>query len=102
MIPHFAFPFRWVAGRAAVVEQDSDREVEQGVRVLMLSHVGERVEVPEFGVPDQTFQERIDEVVVQRAAADWDERVEIALRETQDPGNAMIRDLLVQVAEREG
>ena len=98
---HFRFPFRFVAGRAATVAQGSDTEIEQGVRVLLLSHIGERVEVPEFGVEDQTFRERWDEAVVRQAASEWDERIEVALRETPDLANAMVRDLLVQVAERE-
>lgn len=101
--PHFAFPFRWTsAGRAAVVEQGSDAEIEQNVRVLLLSHIGERLEVPEFGVEDQTFRSEIDEAAVRLAATEWDERVTLALQETPDATNAMIRDLLVQVAEREG
>lgn len=99
---HFRFPFKFVAGRAAVVPQDSDEEIEQNVRVLLLSHIGERVEVPEFGVQDQTFRERWNETEVQRAASEWDERIEIALRETPDATSAMVRDLLVQVDEREG
>jgi len=100
--PHFRFPFRWTpTGRAATVSQDSDEEIEQGVRVLLLSHVGERVEVPEFGVADQTFRPRWDADAVQRAASEWDERIEITLRETPDTVNAMVRHVLVQISERE-
>jgi phage baseplate assembly protein W len=98
---HFAFPFRFVGGRPLTVSQDSDAEIEQGVRVLLLSQLGERVEAPGFGVEDQTFKRQLDEVEVRLAASEWDERVEIAIKETPDAANAMIRDLLVQVAERE-
>lgn len=101
-VAHFAFPFRWVAGRAMVVEQDSYQEVEQGVRVLMLSHLGERLEVPGFGIQDPVFQGELDEEAVAQAAAEWDDRVSLAIQETPDRTNAMIRHLLVQVSEREG
>ncbi len=99
--PHFSFPFRWVAGRARVVDQDSPQEIEQGVRVLMLSHVGERLEVPGFGIEDPTFRSSLDEASIRQAASEWDERVEIAIQETPEETDAMIRHLLVQVSERE-
>lgn len=101
-IPHFAFPFRFGAGGGAVVvEQDTVEEVEQGVKVLMLTELGERLEVPDFGINDPVFQTDIDLAEISAAAVEWDERVEVALTEEPDRVNGMIIHLLVQVTEEE-
>jgi phage baseplate assembly protein W len=54
--PHFAFPFRINAGKVQVREQDSDEEVMDCVEVLLSTTIGERQELPNYGIPDQTFR----------------------------------------------
>lgn len=101
-IPHLKFPFRFGLGGAAdTVEQDTTEELEQGVKVLMLTELGERLEVPDFGVADLTFRTELDVASIVAAAREWDERVEVDLAEDTDPINSMIRHLAVQVAAEE-
>ncbi|MCD2193528.1 GPW/gp25 family protein [Actinomycetospora endophytica] len=53
---HFALPFNLQAnGSYGVVDQDSSDDVISCVRVLLATRVGERLEVPQFGIPDPTF-----------------------------------------------
>lgn len=56
--PHFTFPFqRSASGIAAVQEQDSEEEIMDCVEVLLSTEIGERMELPEYGLPDQTFSQ---------------------------------------------
>lgn len=56
-IPKLAFPLRRVAGRLAVVEQDSDADVAGNVHTVALTPRGRRLERPDFGVPDLLLAE---------------------------------------------
>ena len=96
MTDTFAFPFRIdTNGLPRVVEQDTLEEIEQNVMVLVLTELGERQEVPGFGVPDPTFtQGRIDVELIHDAAVEWDERAELAFDEGLD---GRIRNLLIKV-----
>lgn len=101
-VPHFAFPFRFAEGGVPrTVEQDTLEEIEQGVKVLVLTERGERIEVPDFGIPDLTFQTSIDVQSIREAAQDWDERAEVAFAEDPDRFDGKIRNLLVQVTEED-
>lgn len=98
-VPHFTFPFRFVEGGVPdTVEQGSLDEIEQGVKVLMLTELGERIEVPDFGVADPTFQMEVDVATIREVAKEWDDRAEVAFAEDPD---GKIRNLLVQVSEEE-
>lgn len=57
--PHFAFPFRFERNGAnvAVEEQGTSEEIADCAEVLLRTPLGERVDAPELGVPDQTFRE---------------------------------------------
>ncbi len=99
-IPHFAFPFRFGAdGAAQVVNQDDAQEIEQGVVVLVLTELGERLEVPEFGVPDLAFTNDLDLTTISEAAAEWDERAEVVFREDRGRANELIRSVVAYVGE---
>jgi phage baseplate assembly protein W len=71
-VPHFALPFRIVGTSAVTNEQDSLDDVAACVAAIERYHPGDRVEAPDFGVPDQTFGVAID----QRAITDAIERYE--------------------------
>lgn len=78
--PHFKFPFKLTTDgtRAMVVEQDSDEEIMDCLEVLLSTQPGERIELPDYGVPDQAFRENgLDPVVVSDAVRQWEERAEI-------------------------
>lgn len=99
-VPHFAFPFRFGSnGAAQVVEQDTHAEIEQNVKVLVLTERGERLEVPDFGIDDLVFQTGVDEAAIAAQAREWDERAEVLIAEEPDRVNAMIRNLLIDVRE---
>lgn len=53
---HLTVPMTLSAtGSYGCVDQDSPADVTSCVRVLLRTRVGERLEVPQFGVPDPTF-----------------------------------------------
>lgn len=100
--PHFTFPFRFGQGGVPeTVEQDTLDEIEQGVKVLVLTERGERIEVPDFGIPDLTFQTDLDVQSIREAAEEWDDRAEVAFSEDPDRFDGKIRNLLVQVTEED-
>lgn len=55
--PHFRVPFSVIGGDVAVVEQDSAEEIDQCVEAVLRTPVGTRIDEPEFGVPDETFEQ---------------------------------------------
>lgn len=99
-VPHFAFPFRWDQnGRARVVDQGSYEEIRQGVEVLVLTHRGERLEVPEFGVEELAIKNDPNLAEAERAALNWDDRANMVFEETND--GELVRHVLVNLAHRE-
>lgn len=52
-VPHFDIPIRRdpATGHVAVVEQDSLEELAVGVEIVCRTVVGERLELPQFGLP---------------------------------------------------
>lgn len=54
-VPHFALPFRVENGAIAVVEQDSNEEIEDCVESILRTFVGTRIDNPDFGIPDEAF-----------------------------------------------
>lgn len=56
-IPHFALPFRIVAGQAVVNEQNSPEEIRDCAAAIVSYIVGARPERPDFGVEDEAFEE---------------------------------------------
>jgi phage baseplate assembly protein W len=101
-VPHFSFPFRFgQAGAALVVEQDTYEDLEQNVRVLLLTELGERLEVPDFGIDDLVFQTSLDEAGLAAQAGEWDDRVDVLAAEDPDRVSAMVRHLLIEVTEKE-
>lgn len=76
-VPKFRVPLKFVDGRALVVEQDEQREVEQCVEAVLRTERGLRVERPDFGIPD--FVHRLngpDVAVVIEAVDDAEPRAQ--------------------------
>lgn len=100
-IPHFAFPFQFGRdGAVVVLDQGSHEEIEQNVKVLVRTELGERLEVPDFGVPDPTFSVGIDTEAIAAAAQEWDSRADVVVAARPDALLTMVQDLLIQVEER--
>jgi hypothetical protein len=55
-IPHGAFPPRFENGQMVVVEQDSVQHLADRVAVTAFTTIGDRVEDPAFGIPDEVFR----------------------------------------------
>lgn len=79
-IPHFDFPVRFTkAGPIAVVEQDSVEEIEACVAVILTYRVGDRAELPQFGIPDPTFEQGgADPAPILAAVQQWEPRAQAA------------------------
>lgn len=56
-IPHLKVPFNIAGSSAAVVEQDSTQEIRQCILAALKTRVGSRVEAPDYGIPDRTFEQ---------------------------------------------
>lgn len=51
-----AFPFRYAPnGELVTIPDGSDAEINQHIAMLLLTRVGERMLVPQFGIPDPAF-----------------------------------------------
>lgn len=79
--PHFDLPFRFGAtGSAVCVEQDSTENIENAVEAVFRTTIGQRLELPEFGVPDQAFTENGPDLNAYAAALDkWEPRASALL-----------------------
>jgi len=72
-IPKLRLPLSFTDGRARLVEQDSQAEVEQCVEVILRTVAGERLERPDFGIPDFVHRQGGVDVDAVKAAIDRDE-----------------------------
>src|SRR4051812_4496281 len=74
-VKHFAFPFQFGPDlHAKSVEQDSDEDIMGCVESIVRTNIGQRIEVPDYGMPDQTFAEGgPDETVVERSIEAWED-----------------------------
>jgi phage baseplate assembly protein W len=97
--PHFNFPFDWeIHGdslRVHEAEQDSIEDITNCVTAIFLTHVGQRPEVPDFGVEDLTFKTLpldVDEIV--STISDQEPRVDMLIEERP----AALDDLAVSLS----
>jgi phage baseplate assembly protein W len=74
-IPHFAYPFRLDAQGVRVTEQDSLDEIFDCAVTTLLTTIGERTELPEFGRHDQAFRQNgADLEELRNVLARWEPR----------------------------
>jgi phage baseplate assembly protein W len=102
--PHFAIPFRRTPdGKSVVVtEQDSIDEVGDCVFALLTTPLGARLDLPEFGVLDQTFQEGgVDLNEIQSAIAQWEERADVLIDQQPDLLDKWVERVTVTVSGRD-
>jgi len=100
-VPHLRVPFRIErSGNAQLVEQDSSDEIVQSVRVLLSTLVGQRLEVPGYGIPDQAFlaDSSLSTAVLSSQVKKWEPRADVRIKESIDRSNSGIRRVLVEVA----
>jgi hypothetical protein len=58
LVPHFDLPFRLKGSSFAVVEQDTEQDVENCAEAIIRTPYGFRDDITGFGLPDQTFQDQ--------------------------------------------
>jgi phage baseplate assembly protein W len=87
MIPHFTFPFAFVADAegnvtAAVNDQDTLEDVTACVTAILTTPLGFREELPDFGLRDMTFsQGGVDVDEIQVAIQQWEPRADVMIEE---------------------
>lgn len=54
-VPHFDMPFSYHGAKPAVVEQDSPEDVMNCVEAIVRTTIGDRAELPGFGIEDMAF-----------------------------------------------
>lgn len=100
--PHFSLPFRRDPhGRCVVNEQDDDAEIVDCVEVLLATERGSRIEVPDYGIPDQVFlQGGADLTVVSGAIDRWEPRAEHFIERKKELTD-MVDQIRVNIMERD-
>lgn len=79
-VPRLRFPLSFKYGRLELVEQDSLAEIAQCVEIILRTPRGHRLDLPDFGVPDQAFRENGADLVALRAAVEqYEPRAAVAL-----------------------
>lgn len=79
-IPHLSLPLRLSGNRYATVEQDTDGEAADCVKVITSFPLGFRAEDLDFGISDPSFQTQpIDVDQIAQAIADYEPRVDASI-----------------------
>jgi phage baseplate assembly protein W len=84
VVPQLSLPLRIdpATGTYAEVEQDSVDDVAGCVEAVLLTRIGERDELPEFGTPDLAFLELpLDLGALVRLVEQWEPRAELLVEE---------------------
>ena len=98
-VPHFKFPFTLGPGGAFnVIEQDGEDDIGQCVQVLLSTELGSRVELPEYGIEDPTFNTNIDTPGIITAIQDWEPRAEVTMDEQFDSADAYVRHVQTNIS----
>lgn len=97
-VPRLALPLRLIGEGFATVEQDSIEDVAQGTFAVLAYERGERIEDPEFGIDDPTFDvEPIDTDVWLSQIARYEPRAAVT---TTEDVTELLGSIEVQVSRR--
>jgi hypothetical protein len=100
LVPRLKWPLELGAlGQLATVEQDSDEDIEQCLKALFLTRVGDRPDMPDVGVPDLTFTEEpmdLDEVT--DVLTEREPRASVLVSEQPDALEQLVSDLRIEWA----
>ncbi|MCA1781807.1 MAG: hypothetical protein ABR616_05955 [Dermatophilaceae bacterium] len=100
-VPHFELPLRLTAqGSFRTLEQDLLPEIAQCVEVLVGTEIGERIEVPDYGVVPMLFRVDIDRETIIAQIAMWEPRVATLLEEEPSQFDALVREVRIRVTSR--
>jgi phage baseplate assembly protein W len=97
-IPHLSIPLRITNSRWEVVEQDTEEEVAQCVRNVCAFERGYRIEDPDFGINDPSFQIMpIDTNDIAQALDEYEERAAVEIFQEITPDGQVTVRLEVRV-----
>lgn len=99
-VPKLAWPLRLDGTRMATLEQDTVDEVAQCVELLLSTEPGQRLELPEYGVPPWLFTTTVDVDRVLAEVEEWEPRARVLLEVDHDRLDDLIRDVTVRVSTR--
>lgn len=98
LVPRFKMPLSLgPTGSFQVVEQDSVEDVVQCVEALLLTLEGQRLELPDYGIPDPVFSTTLPLAEIQSRIEEWEPRAEILMQERPDLWEELIRRVTVRV-----
>lgn len=98
--PTLAYPFEILpSGKFREVEQRSLDDIAGCVEVILRYRVGERVEVPEFGIPELAFRESVEEVsgIIRESVLRWEPDADLLIEERPDLWDRMVQNYMVTV-----
>lgn len=92
-IPKLRVPLEMGARGLRTVEQDSVDEVAQCVYAILATPLGSRLEQPEFGIEDDTFElQPLDLSAWQEAIASWEPRARTLADQDLEDGVTHVRE----------
>jgi phage baseplate assembly protein W len=98
-VPHFSLPFRIEGGTVATSEQDTLEEIADCVEAVLRTTVGARLELPEFGIPDQSFSlNGADPHAIDAAVQKWEPRAVTAAQANNESLDDFISQITLNVA----
>jgi hypothetical protein len=98
--PQLGYPFEFHSdGHIHEVEQRSLDEIAACVEVILRYPIGHRETLPEFGIPELTFRESMEEVstVLATHIARWEPDARIFIEARPDRWTQMVQEYIVRV-----
>lgn len=95
LVPKLKVPMKFTAGAAELVEQGSIDEIGQCAEAIIRYPTQFRIDLPEFGLPDQAFQENGPDLdLIEQVVRRWEPRGEAVTQESTPDG---LTDLIEQI-----
>lgn len=99
--PHFDYPMRRVVGgHLAVNEQGDEDDVIAKVQALVRTPLAFRDELPNFGISDPLFKEKVDGEDIRQACELWVPDADFIINATDDEIDAFIKRVVLNVKTR--
>lgn len=98
VVPHLALPFRISGGSPTCNEQDTAADVRDCVEAIVRTVQGQRIELPDFGIPDETFTESgAEPAEIQVAVQTWEPRAAAEAAANNESLDAYISEITVDI-----
>lgn len=104
--PHLRLPLQFggVNGGALVNEEDSEEDITDCLRAIIAYTIGDRADLPDFGIPDLVFMQESQATIsqVRSALSEWEDRAVIDVEGGPSFSDQMIWGLLVKAGITDG